>query len=394
VWSAWSGYQAYTIVTTAPSIVWQDPAADYGWIGPAVGSMGQGSGTALLTIGMGGPSFRCDPPSGQTLTKVHRKMTRLTDPGAPFLYQDVDYALQPAGGVYTSNPSPAQMGYVNLWGVFQIDITATASGGGVTNSTRYVRFSWGEWQGALALGDQVTNLRVTETPGGDDATTYYRAQSSPTAAAGAAIWRSLGNLNALQAELPPTNAYLGLWTRVMRTVDDDDAMGGSGSFEVTTALPPGWTSAGSVTTAATGNAADGGRVLRLTGDGSGTAPSARSPIMPVVPGATYRLTASAMQSTGVRPARVRLDTYDANNVSVTPNVLALDYTNAAPMVAKSITYTVPADGSVAGIAVRVLLNYSAAAVGDQVMVDAVSLVGPVFGAGGMDALAVTWTSLG
>jgi len=114
-----------------------------------------------------------------------------------------------------------------------------------------------------------------------------------------------------------------------------------------------------------------------------------SPVVAVVPGATYVLTAYGAR-TGTRGTRARIDGFSP----YAPNLAVLDYTNTSPLIAKSVVWLCPADGSVPSVQVRCLINDAAPAAGDVAYFDVVTLVGPSPGDGGMDRLRITWQSLG
>jgi hypothetical protein len=145
-----------------------------------------------------------------------------------------------------------------------------------------------------------------------------------------------------------------------------DVLAGVGSFE-DPALP-GWSTATGASIAF-GGAPDGARVARITGNGSNY-PAITSTTVGVVPGRTYRLTASAKRASGTLNGRVRVDYMKGTVAGASPAVL--DFTTAA-FVARSSSFTVPTDGTVDGIRVLCHVNAPAVAAPDAWDFDAVTV---------------------
>lgn len=404
VWSAWSAYQAYTIVLTQPSIVWEALGADGGFFTYYDSELADPA-VAIADVRVRN-NVTIAPPSGQTITKAHCKITRVDGPTPGSIYIDADIACPAAGGTIAADIKPATGGgatgrWITPYGTATVEWSATASGGGVTTVTRTGRFAMGEWFGAIALGDQVSNLAVVETPRVDHCAVLYRAQASPTAAAGSAAWRPNSQLAALVGELPAANAYLGLRPRIARRADDA-VLQPNGGFEDATDSPvaaPGWLLVGAGTSCPVhGFAQEGARLLRIQGDGATANPCARSnPVLPVLPGTVLRLRGWARRNAGtVNFGSLRLETQRADGSTISFNVITLDWaTNGSDSgTYKQGYYTVPTDGSVAAVRVWAMMAGAVAPSTEQWLLDDVSLRGMGPGDAGFDRLAVTWKSLG
>jgi hypothetical protein len=394
VWSAWSGYSAFVVVTANPSVTWLWPPTPGGPLLMIAQHIAPGASIGTSTL-----RHQADvqPPSGATITRLHRKVVRLDGPGAPSTIQDSDWAGF-VSGVASSPFALNSGGFAGMACTYEITWDAYSSNGGVTSTTRRGRAVFGEWQGAVYLGDNVTALGVTETPtrfpngaaptiGTDMQTTWYRAQVNRWSPNGAAPWR-LGDLPTVLAELPAQGAYLGIYTRTYLNEPDSDLLAGAGSMEDITL--PGWrVPTADVKSIAYAGAPDGSRVVRITGNG-GNWPSLTSLDIPVVPGGVYVLGGYAHRQSGTFAARYRLDTFDVNGAALNRSYSTV-FNNSGWL----LQYTSPVQLSPDTYFARVLCFIDNSAV-DATNIwdfDAVTLVGPP-GSIGYDRLDVSWSSAG
>jgi len=320
---------------------------------------------------------------------------------------------QGAGVVISSGPlgAPAAGGGVSLYGTVQaghasngtrwrVDVTVNDSGGGVAAASRTGIVAYGEWFGSVALGDGVTKLSATpvvKSPlvaNSQVVAAWYRAQSSPSAAAGSATWRTVADA-ALVAELPATNAYLGLRERLVRRAAVPNLIA-NGSFEVDTS---GWSPSNAQCTigsAVNANAVEGSKALVVTGtaSASNSQTGAFGSLIPVLPGATYRFSAWVGRGNQARTGRLRLGTYDAAGVAVNATAATADKAPAAgAMEYVELFYTIPADGTVAQV--RLTLFGVGMNSGDTIAWDVATFYGPAaVSVEGLDKLTLAWTSLG
>ena len=401
---AWSAYHPFTIVVAVPAVTWTSPAIDGGYLSVQAASLADPSHPIIDVRTFWAVTVL--PPAGQTITKVHVKVTRLDGPVPGSIYSDVDVACPPAGGTVTANIAAGTAGnasgrWVNPWGTVSVEVVATASNLGATTVTRRGRFSLGEWYGAVALGDSVSNLNApVETAIGDLCAVLYRAQTSPTAAAGGATWLPGTSIATVQAALPAANAYLGTRVRIARQVDDTDVVM-NGGFE---GSPNGWR-AENGTLAVEGpltGLPDGSLYMATLLVAVGQTPSGYpslwqdTPPIPIVPGATYTF-GCWERGIGVQRSRgLRIEWWLPDRTwGGNAGELILP-ANTMDGVWRYRTFSVVLPAT-AGFAVpRIFVNATPinAANDFYFNVDAVTLTGPRPGDGGMDRLGLTWESLG
>lgn len=390
VWSAWSTWRAYTVVLTVPTLAWITPAAPGGFLAPDVYADLADPAIALLAMRFR-YEFSSVPASGTTLTRAHVKIVRLDGPTPGSVYADADIAIPPAGGIagYNVVPNAGTVGaaWTTPYGTVEITVDVFASNGGTIRDVRVGRFAAGEWYGAVALGDQVAGLAAVETPLLDRVYMLYRAQTAPTV--GTAPWRALAALATVQAELPATNAYLGIRARIGRKTLDADLVV-NGSFEDATLA--GWSSVNAQKTSIIDSGApDGSRVLRILGDGVANFPSVYQDCL-VVPGATYRVSGQVARAAGTVGQRIRVDAY-LGAVSVTTGAINLSRAASGWGYLEG-WYTVPADGSIDRLRVLLYIDAAAPPAVNDLRFDAVRLQGMGPGDAGMDRLDLAWASLG
>ena len=407
VWSAWSAYQPYTVVLVVSTLAWKYPAASGGGLYP------RDIGYADLTLAIDSLDMQAiatvTAPAGKTLTSLRSRFQQLDGPGAPIMIENwkgIAAALIGTSGGQV-NPFarvlPAHGSQATRW---QVDIEVGDSGGGLVVYTRVGGVAYGEWFGSVALGDSAQAVAAVETPKSaagyaNRSLLWYRAQSSPTAAAGAAPWRTRTDLAALAGELPATNAYLGIRLREARLSPPPNLLTNNPSFEepMSGATVPGWSPSNpqcTLSAVADANAVEGSKVLRITGSATaaGSTTGALGGLVPVLPGATYRFSAFVGRGNVARTGRLRLGTYDAAGVVVVTQAATADKAPAAAaMEYVELFYTIPADGTVSNV--RLTCFGLGINVADTIQFDAVELRGPgVPSAEGMDKLALTWESLG
>jgi hypothetical protein len=395
-WSAWSTYRSYTIVLTVPTITWNWPEYDGGWGRVRTNEL-QDPTRVLDNVAIRGINVNYAPPSGTTITTSNVKI-EVDDPGVGgpavgTILFNAGIGAAAGGGAYEyafrPNVAPGLAGW--LAGTLKATVTFTCANSATVTEVRRFRFAMGEWYGAVALGDSVSALASTEVPKGDDVAQFYRAQVSPTAANGAAPWRLRAALATVQGELPATNAYLGLWTRLSRLADDAELVA-DGSFESDPPLAAwgGPNANRSAVVPPSGGTQDGSRVLRIAGDGIASYPGA-SQTVPIIQGVTYRICGWVRKAAGTAPAYVRLDTY--LDGSFQASVVTLN-TQVSGWVYLEGYFTVPTDGSVDALRAIVYLGGGVPAATEVGYWDAVSLRGLGIGDAGMDRLSLDWSSLG
>jgi len=403
VWSAWSSYRAYTVVLTVPTLTWNSPGTDGGFLSNTGDWANVANAMAVWDV-YGQIAYA--PPAGQTITRVHVKTTVAeATPGSPavgtiLIDSDISSPV-PAGGVYTRMETP---GATWIYGAIRFEFEVFASGGGTSGKqSRVGRFAFGEWYGAVALGDQAGpafGLTAVEVPLGDQVRVWYRAQTSPTAAAGAAPWRDLASLPGIEGELPDTNAYLGVRTRIVRKADDTQLCLNP-SFEdgIVNGKPDVWahnwgSGGASFRMMPDATAPDGAHVLRISCDGVvGYASVTQGLDMSeIVPGATYRLSGYAKRfGAGTMLSVILLRTRNASGgVIADINAVA---TNAGTWTFGEVWWTAPTDGSVASAQIYTMVQLVpvAGAGGDF---DNIRFEGMTVGDAGMDRLELAWNSLG
>lgn len=400
VYSAWSGYTAFTIVTANPSvsIVWPPtPGGPLLFFTPH-----PAPGTGFPFAAVSRFQAECIAPAGFTFTTIRRKLVRLDGPNAPFTIMDSDL-----GGVagsttfFVSQPVTvkdfaAGGTWAGMSALLEVTITATASNGGQTVAVRRARYSFLEWQGAVYLGDNVTALAVSDVtpPAGDNAapldrpSVWYRAQASKTAPNGAATWRDASGLATVRSELPAQNAYLGVYVRSSRQADDVDVLGGIGMFE--DAALPGWATSGLVASVSPGLKYEGIRCLQIRGDGVTGYPQA-SVMVPAVPGGAYTLSGALLWAAGTGEIDVRVDAHYIDGTQVAFVMRLLKTTGAAWELLSSGPWVCPA--GVKSLQVIAYIAASPSVSGQDCRFDAIQLLGPPSGYG-FDRIDVDWTSAG
>lgn len=153
---------------------------------------------------------------------------------------------------------------------------------------------------------------------------------------------------------------------------EPEVLGGTGSFE-DPALP-GWT-VGPGGSVVVGDAVDGTRVLRITGDGVASYPGAVSPLFAdIEPGQSFQLTASGRRLSGVANGVCRVDTMRDGAV-VTAGAASTSFTTSGAFVEGSDSLTIPEDGSVDALRVLCFIGASAPSAAESWEFDAVTLVG-------------------
>jgi hypothetical protein len=380
LWSPWSAYQAYSIILTTPTVAWIWPATDGGYLPPVAYTDPAMSLLAILYQAQ----VDARPPSGQTLTNL--KIEWRYTGGAYTTITNTTPAG--AGGIFSANKLADANGAAP-YGSGGVRYTLTASGGGITVVERTWKAAALEVVEAVSLGDQVSALTaaLAATAGGDSVG-WIRAQSSAIAANGAAPWRTLAQVATALAELPAAGAWVGLRARFVQRAADADLLGGSGSFE--DPAMPGWVGAQGVSIGFVG-APDGARLLRITGNGVANYPGKTSPAIPVVPGATYTLRATAKRAAGTVNAVVRADFQTDTGANAGSGSVINRFTTGG-FVTLSATFQAPATG-VATMKALCFVEATAAAATEAWDFDAVTLVGPAAGVG-LDRWDLAWTSLG
>jgi hypothetical protein len=339
LWSAWSAYQAYSIILTTPTVAWISPTADGAWMEYDPPTLANPAASLLTTAVWGKVSDA--PPSGQTLTREARGYGYAAAATA-WAYDGPPQAPNTPTGGTAQQPFYPDLEPNEPYGSGHSRFIIGASGGGLVDVSRKWRASALEWFGSVYLGDRVSAVSAALTAMGGDYVGWIRAQSSAIDAAA--------------------------------STEPADILAGSGSFE--TVPLAGWTPHGGAWSAgATSYKIDGAN--GLIGAGAGVAnPYCSSATYQVRPGSTYTLTAGAGRAQGNAAinARVSLAVYDAQGVGISTVAVVLDYTAAAVVGAlpvKSGAYTMPANATQAIVNVTLVGSPVAA---DIWVFDAIKLV--------------------
>ena len=392
LWSAWSAYQAYSIILTTPTVAWIEPASSNAFEVYDNGQFVDQWSSPLITAIWG--RVQDAPPSGQTLTREARGYG-YEAAGASWAYDGPPQAPNTPTGGTASQPIYASPGGGWMYGRGHFRFIIGSSGGGLVDTQRNWRASILEWYGAVFLGDNVTAIAATLAGMGGQLKGWWRAQASRTDSSKG--WRELTDQAGILAELPATGAYLGLRSRFAINGPDVDLLGGAGSFEDPTLA--GWTLGGGQIYVQ-GNlegrpAPDGSTELRITGDGVTAYPQV-SRLIPVVPGGAYYLEGYLQSAGGVKAEiDVRCDAIGPNlNQGFALRILRDAQGETAHTYQKVGPYVVPADGSVTDLQLLIYIAANPSIAGQDVRADAVKLVGPKAGAAGLDKWVIDWTSAG
>lgn len=391
VWSAWSTYRAYTVVLTVPTLTWDWPTFDGAMAHYRPAELADPA-RALVNQAVDSISVKWAAPSGTTISTANIRGEVIdAGIGGPALGTLVHNAnVNAAAGAYLAAFRPDTFAPGWLAGTIKYTVTITAANGGVTSEVRHVRFALGEWTGAVALGDAVNHLAASELRKGDEVAVLYRAQTSAGAAAGGSTYGPVATLPAVEAALPATNAYLGLWVRMGRLADDGPNLLVNGDFETGNYLP--WVATGSLISVGTdANAPAGSRMLIVTVETGATANPGVAQRVPVIPGATYLFGTWARAAVAGNTARLQIATRDASGVLVNSAALVVATTLTAWAWLEGYV-TIPSDGSVASL--DVILRIPNLTVGQSVRFDGAVMRGMAVGDSGFDRLALTWKSLG
>ena len=397
LWSSWSAWQPFTITLTTASVAWIYPAVEGGYLPPVwLTDLTGGLESRAAMV-----SIDARPPAGETITwvgvetSVDGEAWQLPWNGPP----DPSWGGGAGGRIDIGIP---WTGAGVTWASGRIRFHITTSGGGVVHPVRGWKFSVLETRHAIVLGDQVTDLHLVETYKGkavrDDVANAYtsigrwiRAQSGLDALApGAVDWRwdddAGTSIAAVQAELPATNAALGVLTRYTYR-DDDPNLLTNGSFEDGMT---GWVGDPGTTYLFIPGGPDGGQHLRIPGDGFTYYPQVRQ-VVEVIPGAAYRIAGWMGAFEAMTDMYIRLD-------QVTPAVGGVLQLTRHAAFDTALVYYESADWVVpAGVTHLQLLCFIGAAPSSSSQDahwDGVKLIGPRPNAAGLDTLEVTWKSLG
>lgn len=395
-WGPWSAYRAFNVVTTVPILTWTFPVEDYGWSPYRDNEMADWQpATTLPHIAVRGFQVKYAPQSGTTITSLLNRV-EVIDPGVggPAVGTLLSNAnipgLVPAGGTYEFAFRPDAFAPAWFAGTLLVTLTLTAANASQTVETRRVRFAAGEWLGAMALGDSVQNIVAVETPKLDAVAFAYRAQTSPTAPNGAAIWRPRTQLATLAGELPPTNAYMGLRARIYRLADDGPINADPGFEDASMAAwaVRGTVGAGSGSIARSG-APEGLRVLRvLMGSGGYMGYFQRFGVIPL---AWYGVSGWVARPTGAGTFGSLLILFrDATGAGIGGGSVFTGTTTTYGLVQG----TAQAPANATQLEVQCVLQNAAPPAGSEALFDDVRLYGLLPGDAGMDWLDVTWSSLG
>jgi hypothetical protein len=396
VWSSWSAYRAFTVVTTTPVLTWTFPDSDGGWSPYRDNEMTDWAPvTTLPHIAVRAFQVRYAPQSGTTITSLLNRVEVIDSgvggPAVGTLISNANISgIVPAGSVYEFAFRPDVFAPAWYAGTLLVTLTLTAANASQTVETRRVRFAAGEYLGAIALGDSVTSLATVETPKLDACFMAYRAQTNPSTPNGAALWRPRSQLATVQAELPATNAYLGLRLRMYRQADDGPINADPGFEDASMAN---WAVRG-VLGAGSGSipwstAPEGLRVLRVNvGTGGYMGYYQR---FGVIQNAWYAVSGWIARPTAAGTFGSILVLFrDATGAQTGTNLILTGTTTSYGQVAGSMQ----APAGATQVEVQCVLQNAAPVAGSSVLFDDVRLYGMLPGDAGFDWLDVTWSSLG